>query len=104
MASKVKVAFQSNDEGSLRPLAIVQDWDPNQFTQVRAGLENEYVPVWAVTGDEIFDYIVGVGSSAEESAKAAHKFEYFGIQHSDLLIHFVERSSKNSNRQSCERR
>jgi hypothetical protein len=37
---------------------------------------------------------VGVGSTAEESAKAARKFENFGIQRSDLLIHFVERSSK----------
>ena len=37
---------------------------------------------------------MGVGSTAEESAKAARKFEYFGIQGSDLLIHFVERSLK----------
>jgi len=94
MGSKVKVVFQPNGEGSLRSLAIVQDWDRNQFNEVRAGLENEYVPVWAVTGDEILDYIVGVGSTAEESVKAARKFEYFGIQRSDLLIHFVERSSK----------
>jgi hypothetical protein len=95
MGSKAKVVFQPNGEGtSLRSLVIVQDWNRDQFTHVRAGLENEYVPVWAVTGDKIFDYIVGVGSTAEESAKAARKFEHFGIQRSDLLIHFVERSAE----------
>ena len=89
-AQVVFLPFDTRDE--LSSVILMQDWDPDQFERLKDGLSETFLPLFGMTGGDVFDYI-DAGATALQAVAAKRRFESAALAAGQFRLFMVERSA-----------
>ncbi len=93
MGARAKLIFQPLDtKDALSSVNVLQEWDPEQFERLNFGLQQTFLPIFALSHGNVMDY-VDAGSTGLEASAARRRFEDTAIAAGDLRIFMIERSA-----------